>query len=142
MKLLFHADKDLRECGGSGSGPLKWFKAKSKKPIDEFTNASTEPSNPVKELLTRATMLKRGSFHNHSGTFPLIVLLERYKTSRLSRLFKKFGNRVMPHPDKSSFCKFNRMPESELKLSGNILLPEKSRTNKDLREEKRFKSNG
>ena len=58
VKLLFHADKTVRECGGLGNGPLKWFNAKSNIFIDDFTKTSPEPSNPVKELLTRSAMLK------------------------------------------------------------------------------------
>ncbi|KAH0925523.1 LOW QUALITY PROTEIN: hypothetical protein HID58_017779 [Brassica napus] len=128
VKLLFHADKTVREFGGLGNGPLKWFKAKSKILTDEFTKTSVEPSKPVKELLRRVTVLKRGRLHNHSGTFPKILLLEM--------LCKKFGNSLMLQPDKPNFSRLSGTSESEPKLVDDILLPERTSFNKDLREEK------
>lgn len=83
MKLLFHADKRLRACGGLGNSPVNLFKAKSNNLTDEFTKTSSEPSNPVKELLEIVTMLRRGRLQNHSGTFPLIILLEMSISSKL-----------------------------------------------------------
>ncbi|WZZ55030.1 hypothetical protein YC2023_055137 [Brassica napus] len=53
-----------------------------------------------------------------------------------------FGNSLIPQCLKNTIAKVNGMFESERKLAGDILLPERSRCNKDLREEKRFKSIG
>ena len=62
--------------GGVGKSPVMELYAISSNCTDEFSKTSEEPSNPVKELLTRFTMLRRGNFQSHSGTFPLILLLE------------------------------------------------------------------
>ncbi|KFK40159.1 hypothetical protein AALP_AA3G338100 [Arabis alpina] len=51
-----------------------------------------------------------------------------------------FGNSLMPHCLKNNIPKVNGMFESELKLDGDILLPERSRYDKDLREKKGLKS--
>ena len=48
----------------------------------------------------------------------------------------------MPQLDKTSTSKLNGRSEFELKLVGDTLLPERSRSNKERREEKKFKSIG
>lgn len=58
------------------------------------------------------------------------------------RGFKMFGNSLMLHWDKSKASMLNGMPESELKLVGDILLPDRTRIAKDLKEEKTLKSIG
>lgn len=53
-----------------------------------------------------------------------------------------FGNSLMPDLDKNKISKFGGMSEFELKLVGDTLLPERSRYNKDLSDEKRLTSIG
>ena len=53
-----------------------------------------------------------------------------------------FGNSVMLQRDKSMNPMLNGMLASEVKLAGEMLLLDRSRENKDLREDKKVKSIG
>lgn len=54
-----------------------------------------------------------------------------------------FGNSLIPQLNKNRFSMANgMMPESELKLAGDMLLPDRSGYDKDLREEKSLKRIG
>ena len=71
-------------------------------------------------------------------TFPEMSIF-----SNFSRIFKIFGNLVMPQPDKNNTSKcVGMLYKFVSKLAGDILLPERSRYNKDFSEEKSLRSNG
>ena len=136
--LLFDAAKKLIKRGRIGISPSKQFLLRLKIFTDEFTKTSTGPSKLLIELF--GTNTEEGSIT--MGTFPLILLFDMPITSNFSRIFKTFGNLVMPQPDKNNTSKFVGMCKFVSKLAGDILLPERSRYDKDFSEEKGLMSTG
>ena len=142
MNLLREAAKMLIESGRVGIAPSKKFRSISRHVSDEFAKTSVGPWKPLNKLFANDTALRRGRLHNHSGIFPLMLFSDKSNISKFSRIFKIFGNPLMLQPDKNNLSKFGGMSEFELKLGGDILLPERSTYNKCFREEKRVKSIG
>ena len=73
----------------------------------------------------------------------MILLVDKSINSKFLRIFKMFGNSWMPQLDKYKISKFGGiMFKFEPKLERDIVLPERARYDKYLKEEKRVKSIG